>query len=71
MKYWNVQNIVHEYVCPVQMVTQVIGEMTAPDIFNANREDVRELQEACEIVAQVCRARQEIELKNLKRRFGS
>ena len=35
MRYWNVQRIVREYVCPVQMVTQILGEMSAPDIFKA------------------------------------
>ena len=30
MRYWNVQRIVREYVCPVRMVTQILGEMSAP-----------------------------------------
>jgi len=71
MKYWNIQTIVAEYVCPVQMVTRILGEMTAPDVFTAKREDVRELQEACEVIAQVCAARQSVELKNLRKHFVS
>ena len=51
MRYWNVQRIVREYVCPVRMVTQILGEMSAPDIFKARNTDIRELKEVCEIIA--------------------
>ena len=44
MRYWNVQRIVREYVCPVRMVTQILGEMSAPDIFKARNTDIRELE---------------------------
>ena len=53
------------------MVTRILGEMTATDIFNAKREDVRELQEACEIIAEVCAARQVVQLQNLRKHFIS
>jgi len=71
MRYWNVQTIVQEYVCPVQMVTRILGEMTAHDIFNAKREDVCELQEACEIIAEVCEARKTVQIQNLRKHFIS
>ena len=58
MRYWNVQRIVREYVCPVQMVTQILGEMSAPDIFKARNSDIRELKEVCEIIAEICAARE-------------
>ena len=53
MRYWNVQRIVREYVCPVRMVTQILGEMSAPDIFKARNTDIRELKEVCEIIAEI------------------
>ena len=60
MRYWNVQRIVREYVCPVRMVTQILGEMSAPDIFKARNTDIRELKEVCEIIAEICAAREKV-----------
>lgn len=60
MRYWNVQRITKEYVCPVQMVTQILGEMTAPDIFRARNADISELKEVCEIIAEICAAREKV-----------
>lgn len=71
MKYWEVQTIAREYVCPVQMVTRILGQLTARDIFDARREDVSELQEACEIIAEVCDARKKVQLQNLRKHFIS
>lgn len=67
MRYWNVQTMVAEYTCPVRLVTQILGELTATDIFNARREDVHELQEACEIIAEVCHASKVVQIQNLRR----
>lgn len=69
MNYWNVQTIVSEYVCPVRMATQILGQLTATDIFKAKREDVREFQEACEVIAEVCAARQTVQIQNLRKHF--
>ena len=63
MRYWNVQRIVREYVCPVRMVTQILGEMSAPDIFKARNTDIRELKEVCEIIAEICAAREKVPQK--------
>ena len=41
--------IVREYVCPVQMVTQILGEMSAPDIFKARNSDIRELKRSAKL----------------------
>lgn len=60
MRYWNVQIITREYVCPVRMVTQILGEITAPDIFKARNADISELKEACEIIAEICSAREKV-----------
>jgi len=69
MKYWNIQTIVTEYTCPVQMVAEVMGELTAPDIFNAKREDIDELEKFCAIVQHVCKVAKESQIKALKARF--
>lgn len=71
MHYWNAQTIVKEYDCPVQMVTRILALLTAPDIFKAKKEDVLELQEACEIIAEVCAASQVVDLKNLRKHLIS
>jgi len=66
MKYWNVQTIVKEYTCPARMVADIMGELTAPDIFRANREDVDELERHCTIVQHVCKVAKECQIKALK-----
>ena len=67
MRYWNVQRIVREYVCPVRMVTQILGEMSAPDIFKARNTDIRELKEVCEIIAEICAAREKVPQERIER----
>lgn len=67
MRYWNVQRITREYVCPVQMVTQILGEVSAPDIFRARNADIRELKEICEIIAEICTAREKVPYERIQR----
>lgn len=67
MNYWSAQTIVQEYSCPVQMMSQLLNILSAKDIFEAKREDVRELQEFCDILSEVCEARKQTDLKNLAR----
>ena len=65
MRYWNAQRIVREYVCPVQMVTQILGELSAPDIFKARNADIRELKEICDIGSEICSAREKVPLERI------
>lgn len=67
MRYWNVQRIVREYTCPVQMATQLLGEMSAPDIFKARNRDIQELKEVCEIIAEICAAREKVPLERIQK----
>lgn len=67
MNYWKAKTIVSEYVCPVQMIAQLLNELSAPDIFNAKREDVHELKELCDIVSEVCQASKTVQIQNLRR----
>lgn len=66
MRYWHVQTVVSEYSCPVQMLSEILGEITATDIFKAKREDVSELEEYCAIVQKVCREAKNSQMKKLK-----
>ena len=67
MRYWNVQRIVREYVCPVQMVTRSWARCRPPDIFKARNSDIRELKEVCEIIAEICAAREKVPLERIER----
>lgn len=69
MRYWHVQTVVSEYSCPVQMVSEILGEITATDIFKANFEDIRDLEEYCGIVQRVCKDARFSKLKKLKFNF--
>lgn len=72
MHYWNVKHIVSEYTCPVQMMSQVMAELSAADIFNADRQDIAELEEYCALVHQICRSArlfQNQTIKNALRRL--
>lgn len=66
MRYWHVQTVVSEYSCPVQMVSEILGEITATDIFRAKREDIAELEEFCAIVQRVCREAKDAQVKKIK-----
>ena len=49
------------------MVTQILGEMSAPDIFKARNTDIRELKEVCEIIAEICAAREKVPQERIER----
>ena len=66
MRYWHVQTVVSEYSCPVQMVSEILGEVTATDIFKARFEDITDLEEYCGIVQKVCREAKSSHLKRVK-----
>lgn len=54
MNYWNLQTVVSEYSDPVQMVCEVLEMLNAPDVFNANFEDISRLQALSRQVSMIC-----------------
>ena len=66
MRYWHVQTILSEYVCPVQLVAAIMGELTATDVFKAKREDIDELEQYAVIVHKVCRAAKLSQIEKIK-----
>lgn len=69
MRYWEVQRVVAEYSCPVQMMSNVMAELSAADVFNAERQDIAELEDYCRIVGQICRSARLFQNQTLKRAF--
>ena len=66
MRYWNVQRIVREYVCEVRMVADP-GRDVGPGHIQSPEHGYRELKEVCEIIAEICAAREKVPQERIER----
>ena len=55
MRHYHVQEIVATYDNPVEMVAEVMGELTAVDLFYAPASAISELERTCAFISELCK----------------
>jgi hypothetical protein len=55
MRHYHVQEIVATYENPVEMVAEVMGELSASDIFYAPARSITELEKTCAFISHLCK----------------
>lgn len=69
MDHWNIQSIVRCYDSPVDMVRQVMEELSAYDLFNAKTSYIDDLERTCRSTAELCRLARLARIERKKQNF--